>query len=225
MYKDLLDAQGNLNKGELHKAGATIFDTTDFLTAGGYHLARDKWVGLYYAEFAKERSPDEDVALMQISIPTEVIDNLSADQRMEIYFPDEMWKKLIWYSRGRGTRRDPNGVLVQPPPGVERLLQATLIIGNIATSPDRKYLNMPSWRDITNNYVLKAEHGRSPLQYVIPESQDWILKDHGKFKLFELKGSEHRGWLQEQYREAQRRSVMDSEQEDPQRARSVRRPD
>ncbi|OAA47965.1 hypothetical protein ISF_09497 [Cordyceps fumosorosea ARSEF 2679] len=138
-----------------------------------FYFSPQRFVAQYYASWVTRRNeniePRPKPIIIQFSMPNSTLESLSSGtEKLSVYFPDDEWKKLIWYSR-----RD------QPlPTTLTKYHNATLIIGTIARGPDLVLQSLRSWEQVSDNNVLKLGPPRNlatAIQFVFTDDKGGLL--------------------------------------------------
>lgn len=107
-----------------------------------------------------------------------------------LYWPSPEWKQLVWYSKRSQALTE----------SLEKYEEAMIIIGTISTGAVRVFENMKSWKDMTNDCLLRvgpSDRRNIAEQYCFSRSRhghDFILKN-GKFEVFTLSDAEIQAFL------------------------------
>ncbi|KAK0737066.1 hypothetical protein B0T21DRAFT_347472 [Apiosordaria backusii] len=121
---------------------------------------------------------------------------------MRVFWPSDEWKELVWYCRNG--KRLPRHLAVYKN-------DALLIIGSVLRGPNRTYRKLDSWKDITNQHVLRVGSGRHSdnpvevlgVQYMIrgsDEGGEWLFENGGKnLKAYRFSQAEMARLLAEDY--------------------------
>lgn len=160
---------------------------TDFSRNSAFYFAIDRYMALYYANYAKHRDGVGSVVIIHIAIPNSATERLDATERQTLYWPDPNWREVVWNSR-RGDAL---------PRRLSRFAVATLIIGTVASKPQSVYNRLDSPDLITERFVLKNRDGRNAVQYVFLEREgEEFLKEHGcrALTVFGLTAAENAEW-------------------------------
>jgi len=164
---------------------------TDFLRSqAGFYFTVHRDIAETYACYAKRRDPVQSVVIVQVIVPNHKIECLSSTQLQKTYWPSEEWKKLVWHCRNQK----------KFPSQLQKYKQALLIIGTIATKPNKVYKNMDTFAQIDETCVLKTKDGRNGVQYVFngDEGQEF-LEDlaPGSVTVHPVSGMEFTQWQRE----------------------------
>ncbi|KAL4726680.1 hypothetical protein ACLX1H_005568 [Fusarium chlamydosporum] len=116
-----------------------------------------------HASYLKRRGGScHQPSIVRFCIPDIAVQNLHT-QLAHCYFPGDDWRKLVWISRASQLYREPG-----------RLSDLILIIGHVASKPDKAFHDLESWEEITEDYVLKlGNDGReADVQYAFRGNDD-----------------------------------------------------
>ncbi|KAJ9130489.1 hypothetical protein NKR19_g9879 [Coniochaeta hoffmannii] len=164
-----------------------LFDQNNRVIPAPFYFAIDRYMALYYANYAKHRDGVGSVVIIHIAIPNSATERLDATERQTLYWPDPNWREVVWNSR-RGDAL---------PRRLSRFAVATLIIGTVASKPQSVYNRLDSPDLITERFVLKNRDGRNAVQYVFLEREgEEFLKEHGcrALTVFGLTAAENAEW-------------------------------
>ncbi|RMZ89796.1 hypothetical protein DV736_g2967, partial [Chaetothyriales sp. CBS 134916] len=159
-----------------------------------FYFTPNHQVAQYYAAYAKRRANCESIVILCLRIPNDAIESLTEADIQRIYWPSSEWKELVWRSR-----------TLQPLPShLRKYRRAVLVIGTISRKPDRLYHSMGSWKEVTEDCVLRVESsGQSNIgiQYVFSGEEDGheFLVEHGARNISALPypASQLEAWLAE----------------------------
>ncbi|KAK3364287.1 hypothetical protein B0T25DRAFT_60868 [Lasiosphaeria hispida] len=116
------------------------------------YLSKHYDVAQTYANFAADRVPAEEGAILHFAVPSALLED-----GIKIFGPD--WQQLVFWSRGRYTE-DVDSV----PTHLAHYTQAPLLIGCIYGMPNQKVARLESPPDLTGQY-MKTRSGGNALQH------------------------------------------------------------
>jgi hypothetical protein len=132
---------------------------TDFNGAGYLTYFSPSLEGAqYYLRYVKDAWAPHDVCLAKLAVPNKLIEG--ADP-MHLYFPSDLFKKTIWYSR---TNRRPSLYIPE-------LRNQHLLIGHTTTGINFNgvYGTMKDWRDISEKNLVRLKNGEFMTQYAFDD--------------------------------------------------------
>lgn len=178
----LFDNNGNIRRiTTLSSAAPTDFSGAET----GYYFAVHREIAVYYATYAKRRSDVSSVVIVHATIQNSTIESLPDGQIQRVYWPSEEWKRLVFNCRTDA----------KLPSDLRKFKQASLIIGTIASKPNKVYVNMDSHSAITEKMVLKTKDRRKAVQYVFRNSEGRdLLEEKAELKVFPVTTAEYNKW-------------------------------
>ncbi|QUC18130.1 uncharacterized protein UV8b_02371 [Ustilaginoidea virens] len=128
----------------------------------GFYFAVDRETAERYALWAKTKAASNLTVIIQIKIPNSAIETLPSNKVQRVYYDptgnDRTWEELIFCGR--------NGR--QLPRHLRRFDEADLLIGTIASRPNRYYQGLRSYEQIRRRDVFKKRSdGRPAVQYAM----------------------------------------------------------
>ncbi|KAK3936627.1 hypothetical protein QBC46DRAFT_418543 [Diplogelasinospora grovesii] len=174
----------------------------------GYYFLADREVALYYANYAKLRSPltSTEIMLVQVAIPKRAKEILSREtdgerpRVAEIHWHDPVWKTMVWFCRRNGEDyirvRDCD---------LGRVICASLVIGSIPTRCNNDYRDVSSPEQMTEHSALRTNPAKDcpwlATQWMFRHDEgEAFLRLHARLKAYVLTEREHKDWHDQQYR-------------------------
>lgn len=159
-----------------------------------HYFSTQRWVAQYYASWVGRRGTSEVLLtvkpiIVQFSIPNSAIESLPEDERIKLYFPDELWRRMVWSGRrGRRLPRD-----------LSHFHDCTVMIGTISKGPNHDYVRMDSWEEVSERNVLKfgpPGNMKPAIQYAFSDNKgEYLLSQNmAYFSKEDFSSRQYRTW-------------------------------
>ena len=147
-------------------------DFTNPVRPGAY-FGVDLEIAQHYANYAKRRVPAQEVVILRMELPNEVIEKLSPEEKLRCYWPSKEWQELVWTCRI--PTREHSKELAR-----YARYSVALIIGTICGKPDAVIAGLDHPDQISERMVMKSPRNLPAVQYCFAGNAGLeILKQHG----------------------------------------------
>ncbi|RFN50832.1 hypothetical protein FIE12Z_4908 [Fusarium flagelliforme] len=141
------------------------------------------------------------VAIVRLCVPDIALET----KAVQLYFPSDDWKKLVWYcqtnERDQELRQE-----------MSRFWRAHVIVGNVTNRPEEAFSELDSWEDITEKYLLKLDgNTEGDIHYAFRSEggEEWLQEHVTDAKIIPYSTEEYLQWMEE-HQDLSQRNITQS---------------